>query len=330
MDETEARMTSAIMIESYGGPETLQMHEVPVPATGSGDLRIRHTAIGVNYHDIYVRSGLYRRLHLPLIPGLEAAGIVEEVGQTAAGFAPGDRVAYLDTNYGAYAVQRVVPASLALKLPDAISNDLAATVLLKGLTAAILVLQVHPIQQGDIVLVHAAAGGVGRMLVQWTSHLGAHVIGTVGSPEKAVSAVAAGCRDVIQYNETDFMARVMDLTKGRGVDVVYDAVGRDTFDGSLGSLAMRGHLVNYGQSSGPVEPFDISRLTAKSATITRPAYGHYVETRPALENMAETLWRAIGEGILKVEPGTAFSLAEAAQAHDALERRVAGPLILKP
>lgn len=330
MEKSNPEKTSAIMVGAYGGPEMLQLHNVPLPPTGAGQLRIRHTAIGVNYHDIYVRSGLYRRFPLPLIPGLEAAGVVEEVGGDVDGFAAGDRIAYLDTDYGAYSAQRLLPASLALKLPDAISDDLAATVLLKGLTAAILVLRVHPIRQQNIILVHAAAGGVGRMLVQWAAHLGAHVIGTVGSAEKAASAAAAGCRDVILYNETDFTARVMELTNGRGVDVVYDAVGRDTFDGSLGSLAMRGHLVNYGQASGSIEPFDLSRLAAKSATISRPAYAHYVDTRPALEEMAETLWRAIDEGILHVEAGHAYPLAEAARAHDALERRVAGPLILKP
>ncbi len=318
------------MIDAYGGPETLRLRDVAVPPTGTGQLRIRHTSIGVNYHDIYVRSGQYRRFPLPLIPGLEAAGIIEEVGPDVTGFAPGDRVAYLDTGYGAYAAERVLSATLALKLPDSISNDLAATILLKGLTAAILVLRVHPIQQGEVVLVHAAAGGVGHMLVQWASHLGAEVIGTVGSPEKAASATAAGCRDVILYKETDFTARVMELTSGRGVDVVYDAVGRDTFDGSLACLAMLGHLVNYGQSSGAIEPFDIARLAPRSATMSRPAYAHYVETRPALEAMAETLWRAIADGILTVKEGNAYPLAEAARAHEALEQRIAGPFILKP
>lgn len=330
MTEASSQMSAAIMIDTYGGPEMLRLRDVPIAPTEAGQLRIRHTAIGVNYHDIYVRSGHYRRFPLPLIPGLEAAGIVEEVGEDVTGFAPGDRIAYLDTGYGAYAAERVLSAALALKLPDSISNDLAATVLLKGLTAAILVLRVHPVQPGDLVLVHAAAGGVGRMLVQWAAHLGARVIGTVGSPAKAASATAAGCRDVILYNETDFAERVLDLTNGRGVDVVYDAVGRDTFDGSLASLAMLGHLVNYGQASGAIERFDIARLAPKSATISRPAYAHYVDTRPALEAMAGTLWGAIADGILDVKEGTAYPLSEASQAHDALERRVAGPLILKP
>jgi NADPH2:quinone reductase len=239
-------MATAIVLRRYGGPEALTAEWVEVGRPGSGELRVRQTAVGVNFHDCYVRSGLYRTLALPGIPGIEAAGVVEDVGPDVSGFAVGDRIAYVTGQYGAYASERLMPASWALRLPDGISEAVAATVLLKGLTTEMLTREVHPPKAGEVVLVHAAAGGVGRLLCRRARQLGATVIGTAGSEAKAEIARAAGCAHVILYRQEDFVARVKEITDGRGVDVAYDSVGRDTFDGSLESLALRGHLVNFG------------------------------------------------------------------------------------
>ena len=324
-------MPHAIILRHHGGPETLRLEEIVVGAPGPGELRLRQTAIGVNFHDCYVRSGLYRTLSLPGIPGIEGAGVVEAVGPGVAGFAPGDRVAYVTAQYGCYASERVLPASLALRLPDGVSELLATSVLLKGLTACMLVRDVHAVRPGETVLVQAAAGGVGRLLCQWAAHLGATVIGTAGSPAKAAIARAAGCAHVILYREEDFVARVMQVTGGRGVAVAYDSVGRDTFDGSLECLALRGHLVNFGQSSGPVAPFAIPRLSARSNSLTRPMLFHYTAERPALEAMAAALFGVLACGAVRADPGRTLPLAEAAEAHRLLESRAAeAPLVLVP
>jgi NADPH2:quinone reductase len=272
-------MAEAIVLHERVGPEVLKAESVEVGVSGPGELRVRQTAVGVNFHDVYVRSGLYRTLPLPGIPGIEAAGIVEEVGDGVSGFAVGDRIAYVTSRYGAYASERLLPADLAVRLPLGIAEDLAATVLLKGLTAEMLLRQVHRVQPGDHILVQAAAGGVGRLLCQWAAHLGATVIGTVGSEEKAELARNAGCQHVILYRRENFVERVREITDGRGVDVVYDSVGKDTFQGSLESLATFGHLVNFGQSSGSVEPFEVSRLSKGSNSLSRPVVFHYVAHR---------------------------------------------------
>lgn len=323
-------MAQAIVLREYGGPEVLRLESVEVGAPGPGQLRLRQTAVGVNFHDIYVRSGAYQTLKPPGVPGLEGVGVVEAVGEGVTDFAIGDRVAYLEARYGAYASERLIDARQCVKLPDAIGDMLAGTVMLKGLTAAVLALKVHALKPGDTVLVHAAAGGVGRLLAQWAAHLGADVIGTAGSPEKIAIARAAGCREVIAYRDEPFAPKVLELTGGRGVDVVYDAVGADTFDGSLAVLAFRGHLVNYGQASGKIAPFDISRLAPRSATITRPSYAHYIQTREAYEEMANALFDALATGAVKAEAGEVFALADAAKAHAALEARSARPLVLVP
>jgi NADPH2:quinone reductase len=324
-------MAQAIVLRETGGPEVLRAESVAVGEPGPRELRVRQTAIGVNFHDVYVRSGLYRTLDLPGIPGIEAAGVVEDVGPDVTGFSVGDRIAYVTGRYGAYASGRILPAELALHLPPGIDDRLAATVLLKGLTAEMLVRQVHPVRPGDVVLVHAAAGGVGRLLCAWASHLGATVIGTVGTEEKAELARSAGCKHLILYRQESFVERVREITGGRGVDVVYDSVGKDTFTGSLDSLAVRGHLVNFGQSSGSVEPFEIARLAARSNSVTRPIVFHYLTQRDALERMAAALFDAIAQRVLPVEPGKVFPLAEAAAAHEELEsRRAPGPLLLEP
>jgi NADPH2:quinone reductase len=324
-------MAEAIVLHETGGPQVLRLQSVEVGRAGSGELHVRQTAVGVNFHDVYVRSGLYQTLPLPGIPGIEAAGIVEEVGEGVQGCAVGDRIAYATARYGSYASERLLPAELAVRLPSGIAEDLAATVLLKGLTAEMLLRQVHQVQPGDHVLVQAAAGGVGRLLCQWAAHLGATVIGTVGSEEKAELARQAGCRHVILYRQENFVERVREITDGRGVDVVYDSVGKDTFQGSLESLATFGHLVNFGQSSGSVEPFEVSRLSKGSNSLSRPVVFHYVAQRGRLEAMAAALFNALSQGVLTAEPGKAFPLAQAAAAHEELEsRRAPGPLLLVP
>ncbi len=324
-------MTQAIVLREFGGPQALRLETVAVGDPGPGELRVRQTAIGVNFHDVYVRTGLYRTLALPGIPGIEAAGVVEAFGPDVTGFAVGDRIAYVTARYGAYASARILPADLAIRLPAGIDDRMAATVLLKGLTAEMLVRQVHAVKPGQTILVHAAAGGVGRLLCQWASHLGATVIGTAGTEAKAALARRMGCAHTILYRQENFVDRVREITGGRGVDVAYDSVGKDTFSGSLDCLAIRGHLVNFGQSSGSVEPFEVSRLAAQSNSLTRPIVFHYFAQRPALERMAAALFDAIARGVLTAETGTSYPLAAAAAAHEALEARQApGPLVLTP
>lgn len=324
-------MPHAIVLREHGGPDTLVHEPVTVEALGPDEIRLRQTAIGVNYHDVYVRSGLYQTLPLPGIPGIEAVGVVTEVGPDVTGFAVGDRVGYITNTYGAYASERVLSAALVLHLPDALDDHLAATVLLKGLTAEMLVRRVHPIEPGMTVLVHAAAGGVGRLVCQWATALGATVIGTTGSPQKRELALAAACTEVILYREVDFVPEVMRITGGQGVDVVYDGVGGRTFYGSLDALALFGHLVHFGQSSGPVEPLTMPRLAAKSATVTRPMIFHYTQDPARLQEMAASLFAAFATGTLTAEPGRTFPLAEAGKAHEVLESRTAtSPLILIP
>lgn len=324
-------MAQAIMLREHGGPDVLRAEPIDVPAPGAGELLLRQTAIGVNFHDCYVRSGLYRTLPLPGVPGIEAAGVVEAIGPGVAGFAAGDRVGYVTGGYGAYASHRVLPAASALRLPGWMDDRLAASVLLKGLTAEMLLRQVHRVQPGQTILVHAAAGGVGRLLCQWAKHLGATVIGTAGSAAKAEVARAAGCAHVVLYRERDFVAEVRRITDGRGVDAAYDSVGHDTFDGSLECLALRGHLVNFGLASGAVPPFQVQRLAAKSNSLTRPILFHYIAGRAALDAMATALFDVLATGAVRAQAGAALPLAEAARAHELLESRQAeAPLILLP
>lgn len=322
--------TRAIVVAAPGGPEVLRLETVALAPPAAGELRLRQTAVGVNFHDVYVRSGAYRTLPLPGVPGLEAVGVVEALGAGVTEFAPGDRIAYLDSGYGAYAAARNVSAALAVPVPATIDDATAAAIYLKGLTAQALVADVHPIGGDDTILVHAAAGGVGKLLVQMAVATGARVIGTAGSTAKAEAARAAGCGDVVLYREEDVAARVLALTGGRGVDVVYDAVGRDTFEGSLAVLAPRGHLVLYGQASGPVPAFDVSRLGARSASLTRPFLWAYLESRAKLLASAASLFAAVADGRLRIEIGGTYPLAEASRAHADLEARRAGPFVLIP
>jgi NADPH2:quinone reductase len=322
---------TAVVIHETGGPEVLKLEPVEIGRPKAGELRIRQTAIGVNFHDVYVRSGLYRTLTLPGIPGVEATGIVEEIGTCVTGFSPGDRVAYTTPNYGAYAQERLISAKDAVVLPDAVGDRLAAAVMVKGMTAQLLVRRVHPVRRGEWMLVHAAAGGVGRLLCQWGRHLGATVVGTVGSDEKAEVARRCGCHFVIHYRRENFVDRVLEFTSGRGVDVAYDSVGKDTFFGSLDALAFFGHLVHFGQSSGPVDLFPVSLLSTKSTTVTRPMCFHYVADRAILDETAAELFHALAEGIVSVENIRHYPLYDVAQAHRDLEGRLTvGSMILVP
>jgi len=321
-------MDQAIVIREHGGPGVLHVEEVAVGAPGKEQVRLRQTVVGVNFHDCYVRSGLYQTLALPGIPGLEAVGVVEAVGPDVADFRVGDRVGYITRGYGSYATVRLIDRTQLVRLPDSVDDVTAAATLLRGLTAEMLVRRVYPVGPGHMVLVHAAAGGVGRLLCQWARHLGATVIGTVGSEEKARIAMASGCHHTILYRTENFVARVKAITDGRGVDVAYDAVGQDTFLGSLECLAVKGHLANFGQASGPIDPFRISLLFARSNSISRPAVFHYFDGTDR-EPMAATLFAALADGVITADQHHDYAFADAARAHrDMEERRTAGAVLL--
>lgn len=320
--------SEAIIIRACGGPEVMTLEAIDVPQPGPGELRVRQHAASVNFHDIYVRSGAYRTLNLPGIPGLEAVGTVEAVGDGVTEFSVGDRIAYISGNYGGYTRARVIGAAFAVPVPAGIEDAIAAAWFLKGLTAQVLVNDIEPVHPGMAVLVQAAGGGVGQLVARMASQRGARVIGTAGSPEKAELARVAGCEVVIAYREEDVAARVMEFTSGVGVAAVYDAVGADTFEGSLASLAVKGHLVHYGQASGPIPPFDLSRLGARSAKVSRPFLGPYIATREALLAASASLFGAMAAGDLPLGLGGRYDLAEAFKAHAALEARAAGPFVL--
>ncbi|ASJ76195.1 quinone oxidoreductase family protein [Granulosicoccus antarcticus] len=324
-------MTEAIIIRDYGGSDVLKLEPIELGAPEPGSLRVRHTAIGVNYHDVYVRSGLYKTLGLPGIPGCEATGVIESVGADVSGFQMGDRIAYVTGSYGAYASHRMLPASLAMPLPDGVTDEVVASNLLRAMTVEMLTDQVCQIEAGMTVLVHAAAGGVGKMLCQVLASLGATVIGTVGSSEKAQIAQENGCPHTILYRTVAFQDAVSDITSGAGVDVVYDSVGADTFAGSLEVLKMCGHLVNFGQSSGPVAPLAIATLAAKSLTVSRPILFHYLRDPVQYQAMAARVFDKFQSGVLNAGIQTPIPLKDAAKAHDTLESMTGGgSLILIP
>jgi NADPH2:quinone reductase len=322
---------NAIVIDRHGGADELRLREIEVLPPGRGEVRLRQTAIGVNYIDVYVRAGLYPLLTPPGTPGMEAAGEVIDVGTDVTALRPGDRVAYACPPVGAYAQYRTMKADQLVVLPDAIDDESAAALMLKGMSAEYLLQRVYRVQRGDIVLVHSAAGGAGSLLCQWAKHLGATVIGTVSSEEKARAARAAGCDHPIVTAAGDFVARVRDITDGRGADVVYDAVGKDTLAGSLEALALKGHLVSYGQSSGMPEPPGPSALSAKSATFSRPVLFHYTADLRDLREMAGNVFDMVARGALRVDIRQRYPLAEAARAHLDLEaRRTIGASVLLP
>ncbi|NIM00435.1 MAG: NADPH:quinone reductase [Acidobacteria bacterium] len=323
-------MTRAIRIHETGGPEVLRWEEVDVAAPAANEVLLRQTAVGLNYIDTYHRTGLYP-LELPTILGREAAGVVEAVGDAVDSLAVGDRVAYA-LEPGAYCETRVIDAGRLVRLPDPIEDATAAAMVLKGLTAQYLLRSCYRVESGDTILIHAAAGGVGLIACQWAKALGATVIGTVGSTQKAELAAAHGCDHPILYKEQDFVERVRELTGGAGVKAVYDSVGRDTFDGSLDCLETRGTLVSFGQSSGPVEPFNIGVLAAKgSLSLTRPTLADFIATSSQLASSSSELFDLHISGALRIEIGRTYPLSDAAQAHRDLEaRKTSGSTVLLP
>jgi NADPH2:quinone reductase len=324
-------MTKAIRFHQTGGPEVLRLDDVEAGEPGEGQARVRHAAIGVNFIDTYHRTGLYP-LPLPSGLGVEAAGVVEAVGKGVVHVKEGDRVAYALGAPGGYSQVRVMPADRLVRLPDGIGDRQAAGAMLKGLTVQYLVRRTYPVKAGETVLVQAAAGGVGLIACQWLKALGATVIGTVGSDEKARLARAHGCDHAIVYTREDFAARVKEITKGAGVPVVYDAVGKSTFQGSLDCLRPRGLMVSFGNASGPVPPVDLLQLSQKgSLFITRPTLAHYTASREELEAAARELFEAMQSGTVKVEVSASYPLAEAARAHRDLEaRKTTGSVVLLP
>lgn len=325
-------MCKAIRLYQTGGPEVLCWEETKVGQPGPGQARVRHTAIGVNFVDTYQRSGLYP-LVLPSGLGGEAAGVVEAVGPGVTEVRPGDRVAYADSTVpGSYAEERVMTASRLIRLPKEISDLQAAAMMLKGMTVEYLIRRTYPVATGETVLFHAAAGGVGLIACQWLKALGATVIGTVGSDEKAALAKAHGCDHTIVYTREDFVARVRELTGGAGVPVVYDAVGKTTFAGSLDCLRPRGLLVLFGNASGPVPPFDLGVLSKKgSLYVTRPTLMTYTASRAELEASAAELFKVVLAGQVKIEVRQTYALKEAAQVHRDLEgRKTTGSVVMVP
>ena len=324
-------MPHAIRIHAHGGPEVLQWASVEVPAPGRGEVLLRQTAVGLNFIDVYERTGLYPGA-LPMGLGREGAGVVEAVGAGVKGVAAGDRVAYVSTQAGAYAQERVMPADRLVKIPDGVSDRLAAAAMLKGLTAQFLLRRTYRVRKGDAVVVHAAAGGVGLIAAQWARELGALVIGVVGSDAKAGIALQHGCHHALVSGRDDLAARVRELTGGVGAHVVYDSVGKDTFFPSLDSLRPLGMMVTYGNASGPVPPIAPLELAKRgSLFLTRPTLFHYIARRADLERSARELFAVIGRGVVRIEIGQTDALQDAAQAHRDLEaRRTIGSTVLIP
>ena len=324
-------MAKAIRMQRTGGPEVMEYVDVDVAAPGPGEAQVRNLAIGLNFIDVYFRTGLYPQ-DLPAGLGMEGAGVVEAIGAGVTEVAVGDRVSYAARPNGAYAELRNVPASILLRLPDAISFDTAAAATLQGLTVQYLFTGTAQLKAGDTILFHAAAGGVGLIAAQWARELGVTMIGTVGSEAKAALAKAHGCAHVINYNTENFAQRVAEITGGKKVSVVYDSIGKDTFYGSLDSLAPRGLMVSFGNASGPVPPFALSELASRGGLyVTRPALGNYTATRADLEARATDLFARVGNGSIKIEINQRYALADVGQAHSDLEaRRTTGSTILLP
>lgn len=323
-------MSHAIRFHSHGGPEVLLWEAVEVGEPGPREVRVRHTAIGLNFLDVYERTGLYS-VELPAIPGREAAGVIEAVGSAVKGFAVGDRVAYVAHQSGAYTQARNMAVDRLVKLPDNLTDEQAAAIMLKGLTAQVLLRQTYRVRKGDAVLIHAAAGGVGQIAAQWARSLGATVIAVVGTPSKLELVRNLGIEHVLLLQD-DWVAQAKALTGGRGVHVVYDSVGKDTFAGSLDSLRQRGMMVTFGNSSGPVAPIAPLELTRRgSLYLTRPTLFHYLAARSALDRAARELFALVARSVINVQIGQTYRLQDAARAHEDLEsRRTVGSTVLRP
>jgi NADPH2:quinone reductase len=324
-------MVAAVRVHSYGGPEVLTLEDVTLPPPGPGEVRVRQTAIGVNYIDTYFRSGLYKAPSLPFIAGNEAAGEVTAVGEGVTALRPGDRVAYVAA-LGCYAAERNVPVAVAVKLPDNVSDEIAAAIMLKGMTSEYLLHRTYKVKAGDTILMHAAAGGVGQILCQWAKQLGATVIGTVGSEEKAELARANGCDHVILYRQEDFVAKVKEITGGRGCEVVYDGIGKATFPASLDCLKPLGLLASFGSASGPVDQFDLGLLAPRgSLYVTRPTLNTFTNRRDWLDEMTANLFAVVGSGKVTIAINHRAKLSDAADVHRALEgRETTGAIVLTP
>lgn len=323
-------MPKAVVLRETGGPEVLKIEDIPAPKDPQpGQVLIRHTAIGINYADIYYRKGIYKAPSMPMVPGMEACGVVVKKGEGVE-VEVGQRVAYGTAKSGAYSEKRLINVRNLVAVPDEISDDIAAAALSKGMTAHMLLFRTFRVKKGDIILVHAAAGGVGQFLCQWASHLGAVVIGTVSSAEKAQTAKSSGCRYPIIYTEEDFVKEVDRITKGKGVNVVYDSVGKDTFQKSLQCLTPLGLMASYGQSSGVVPAFNVLSLANRGLFVTRPTLALYKSARLELVLTAREVFKQISAGVLRVNIGRTYNLADAAQAHMDLESRMTrGPSIFQ-
>eukprot|EP00250_Pteridium_aquilinum_P020710 c24912_g4_i1 orf=427-1515(-) len=317
-----------IRVHELGGPQVLKYEDVEVGEPGEGEVRVKNSAIGINYIDVYFRTGIYKT-QLPFTPGVEAAGVITAVGPGLTGRKVGDRVAYAGRPMGSYAEEQILPAEVVVPIPPSLDSVTAAAVLLKGMTAQFLLRRCFQVQPGHTILVHAAAGGVGSLLCQWGRALGATVIGTVSTKEKAAQALEDGCHHTILYTSENFVDRVKEITSGQGVQVVYDSVGKDTFQGSLDCLALRGHMVMFGQSSGIPDPIPVSAIQSKSLFITRPTMMHYTAVRDELLATAGEVFANVASGVLKVRVNHTYPLSQAAQAHRDLEgRKTTGCIIL--
>ncbi|KAM7494644.1 hypothetical protein LguiB_029253 [Lonicera macranthoides] len=328
---SSSTMVKAIRVHQLGGPEVLKWEDVEIGEPKDGEIKVKNKAIGLNFIDVYFRKGVYKAATLPFTPGMEAVGVVTAVGPGLTGRNVGDIVAYAGNPMGAYAEEQILPADKVVPVPSSIDPVVAASVILKGMTAQFLVRRCFKVETGHTVLVHAAAGGFGSLLCQWANALGATVIGTVSTKEKAAQAKDDGCHHVIMYKEEDFVARVNEITSGKGVEVVYDSVGKDTFQGSLACLKARGHMVNFGQSSGVPDPVPLPSLGAKSLFLTRPSLMQYNATRDELLATAGEVFSSLASGILQVRVNHTYPLSQAAQAHADLEnRKTSGSVVLIP
>lgn len=324
-------MMNAILIRETGGADVLKYEQVDIGEPAAGEARIRHEAVGLNFIDVYFRTGLYQAPQLPFIPGQEGSGIVTAIGEGVTNVKVGDRVAYTGA-LGSYADERLIAADRLVIVPENMDMRLAASMMLKGMTAYYLINLTYKVQKGDTILIHAAAGGVGQIAGQWAKHLGATVIGTAGSQEKVDLALSLGYDHVINYREDNFVEKVKEITGGEGLPVVYDSVGKDTFPASLSVLRPRGLFVSYGNASGPVPPFELAQLSQHgSLYATRPTLGHYIATRKELEQAAKALFDVVANGAVKINLNQTYALRDASQAHRDLEqRKTTGTTVLIP
>ena len=317
-------MAKAVVLREYGKSSVLQLEDIVIEKPKTNELLIKQTAIGVHFHDIYVRSGLYKTLELPGIPGLEAVGIIEEIGAGIDEFKKGDKVGYITKNYGAYSSHRILDKNLAVKIPEFISDEIMATNFSRAITVQMLIDQVTKLNTSDTVLITAATGGVGRIFSQWAKSKGAIVIGTVGSSEKISMAKTYGCDHTLTYDQKDFTEKIMDLTNGKGVDKIFDSVGKDTFENSLRSIKVCGHLINFGQSSGPIDPISMSILASKSLTISRPILFDYISDSALYKRMANSVFQEFKDNKITLPEFQPFKLKDANLAHNMLESRSGG------